>query len=94
MAHKNDTKIPLDDCFYDLQGSDLAFFQEQTGIKDEEELKKHIISVQEKAYEVGNLNHLAHKLQSQSIHVQIFGYRCIRRFDFTQYARLNSHRGA
>jgi hypothetical protein len=94
MSDKNDTKLPLDDSFYDLQGDELAFFQEQTGIKDEEELKKHIISVQEKAYEVGNLNRFARK--QRSIHcfrVQIFGYRCIRRFGFTQYARLNSHRG-
>ncbi|RDB23459.1 Methyltransferase ausD [Hypsizygus marmoreus] len=60
-----DHKLPLDDSFYSLKSEELAFFQEQTGILDEVELKKHIISVQEKAYE-------------------IFGYRCIRRFGFTQ----------
>ncbi|KAF9466489.1 hypothetical protein BDZ94DRAFT_170819 [Collybia nuda] len=60
------TRLPLDECFYSLKGGELAFFQEQTGIKDEGELKKHIIAVQEKAYE-------------------IHGYRCIRRFGFTQF---------
>ncbi|GLB41661.1 hypothetical protein LshimejAT787_1002610 [Lyophyllum shimeji] len=45
-------KLPLDEKFYALEGKELAFFQEQTGIKDEAELKQHIISVQTKAYEV------------------------------------------
>ena len=45
---------PLNPNLYDLpQNPDaLAFFKQQTGIKDEEELKKHILHVQEKAYSV------------------------------------------
>lgn len=42
-------KLPLDQELT-LSSEELAFFQEQTGIQDEEQLKKHIISVQEKAY--------------------------------------------
>ncbi|KAF8075123.1 hypothetical protein FPV67DRAFT_616075 [Lyophyllum atratum] len=65
MSEEKSTKLALDEKFYSLKDKELAFFQEQTGLKDEAELKKHIISVQEKAYEV-------------------FHYRCIRRFGFTQ----------
>ncbi|KAH6913283.1 hypothetical protein BKA70DRAFT_1384187 [Coprinopsis sp. MPI-PUGE-AT-0042] len=45
---------PLDPALYDLpQDPDaLSFFKSQTGIVDDEELKKHIIQVQEKAYDV------------------------------------------
>jgi hypothetical protein len=45
-------KLPLDDSLYSLDVDELAFFHEQTGIKDDAKLKEHIIAVQEKAYEV------------------------------------------
>ncbi|KAF9048652.1 hypothetical protein BJ165DRAFT_1041597 [Panaeolus papilionaceus] len=47
-----DRKPPLDPRLYTLAGDSLAFFQEQTGIQDEEELKKHIIDVQKRAYDI------------------------------------------
>ena len=45
---------PLDPTLYDLsQDPDaLAFFKQQTGITGDEELKKHILHVQETAYNV------------------------------------------
>ncbi|KAF8075125.1 hypothetical protein FPV67DRAFT_616072 [Lyophyllum atratum] len=42
----------FDDVLYGFEGTDLAFYQEQTGIMDEAELKSHIMSVAGKAYEV------------------------------------------
>ncbi|KAG6824069.1 hypothetical protein H0H92_008087 [Tricholoma furcatifolium] len=44
-------KRPLDQSLYLLDGEELSFFQEQTGIHDEKELMQHIIAVQEKAYQ-------------------------------------------
>lgn len=52
-AADSKAQLALDERFYRLEGKELAFFQEQTGISDETHLKRHIISVQGKAYEVG-----------------------------------------
>ena len=38
--------------FYNLQGDNLLFFKEQTGIQDDGELKRHILDVQAQAYEI------------------------------------------
>ncbi|EED81244.1 predicted protein [Postia placenta Mad-698-R] len=35
---------------YSLQGPELEFFKAQTGIQDEEELKKHVVHVQQEAW--------------------------------------------
>ena len=43
---------PLDESLYALDEDELAFFKSQTGIDDEGELKKHILTIQAKAYEV------------------------------------------
>ncbi|KAG6831621.1 hypothetical protein H0H87_004683 [Tephrocybe sp. NHM501043] len=43
---------PLDPTLYSLEEDELAFYKAQTGIKDETDLKEHILAVQEKAYEV------------------------------------------
>ncbi|CDO77885.1 hypothetical protein BN946_scf184838.g2 [Trametes cinnabarina] len=45
-------QFPLDDKLYSLEGDELKFMQAQTGITDEEELKKHILKVQAEAYAV------------------------------------------
>lgn len=45
-------KPPLDDSFYTLSHEEFEFFKTQTGIEDGDALKQHIITVQEKAYEV------------------------------------------
>jgi len=42
----------LDENYYHLDDDELAFFTSQTGIKDEGELKQHIMKVQEDAYQV------------------------------------------
>ncbi len=43
---------PLDPKLYSLDEQEAAFFKSATGIQDEEELKKHILDVQAKAYAV------------------------------------------
>jgi len=56
----NDTKTktetiaerPLDEGFYDLNADEVAFYKAQTGISDEDELKRHIMDVQAEAYQV------------------------------------------
>lgn len=47
--------LPLNTELYyrDLDADEKGFFQKETKIKDEEELKQHIIDVQRKAYSVG-----------------------------------------
>ena len=45
-------KPSLDPSLYSLQPDEIAFFQQLTGIKDEDELKQHILNVQAKAYDV------------------------------------------
>ncbi|CAA7265532.1 unnamed protein product [Cyclocybe aegerita] len=42
----------LDPSLYAPKEDELAFFKQQTGIQDDEELKSHVISVQTKAYQV------------------------------------------
>lgn len=44
--------FPFDEELYCLEGKELEFMKEQTGITDEGELKKHIIAVTKEAYEV------------------------------------------
>ncbi|PPQ69961.1 hypothetical protein CVT26_013297 [Gymnopilus dilepis] len=46
------TKPGLDPSLYSLQPDELEFLQTTTGIKDEQELKDHILRVQKTAYEV------------------------------------------
>ena len=46
------TKPPLDENLYCLDGEELAFFRNHTGIQDEQKLKEHIMSIQKKAYNV------------------------------------------
>ncbi|KDQ24625.1 hypothetical protein PLEOSDRAFT_1113876 [Pleurotus ostreatus PC15] len=43
---------PLDPKLYSLDEQEAAFFKSATGIQDEEELKKHILDVQAKAYAI------------------------------------------
>ncbi|KAI0771026.1 hypothetical protein BD413DRAFT_613545 [Trametes elegans] len=42
----------LDEQLYALAGAELAFMRAQTGIEDEEALKRHILAVQKEAYAV------------------------------------------
>jgi len=43
----------LDGTLLELDPEEEAFFKAETGIRDTEELRKHIIEVQEEAYKVG-----------------------------------------
>lgn len=42
----------LDESFYEVDEIDEQFLEEQTGIKDPEEVKKHLIQVQREVYAV------------------------------------------
>lgn len=44
--------FPFDEKLYSLEGDELEFMKKQTGITDEEELRKHIIAVTKEAYTV------------------------------------------
>ena len=44
--------LALDESLYDLTEEERAFFKQQTGILDDNELKVHILRLQAEAYEV------------------------------------------
>lgn len=43
-------KQPLDPSVYNLKDDEKAFFRAQTGITSDEQLRQHILKVQEDAY--------------------------------------------
>ena len=45
----------LDERFYDLTDEERAFFKQQAGIQDDDELKSHVLQVQAEAYKVCRL---------------------------------------
>ena len=57
-----DIRPPLNPELYAPAENEKAFFKELTKIQDDEELRKHILDVQAKAYAVGSsyLNFCAH----------------------------------
>jgi hypothetical protein len=46
--------IAIDTSLYSLSSEQAAFFKAQTGIDDDEELKRHILEMQAKAYEASH----------------------------------------
>ena len=46
--------LPPDDGFLFLDSEAESFFRAETGIQDSEELRRHIIEVQEEAYKVSH----------------------------------------
>ena len=52
VAKREFVAYPLDETLYTLGEEEIAFFKSQTGIDDEQELKRHILRVQKEAYEV------------------------------------------
>jgi hypothetical protein len=46
------SELALDESLYDLTKDERAFFKQQTGITDDDELKAHILRVQAEAFEV------------------------------------------
>lgn len=82
---KQVVKHPLSPEFYRLTEEEIAFHKAQTGIQDDDELKKHILAVQRDAYEVRL------RVFSERYHVaavdnseQVFPYPCIRWFTFAR----------
>ena len=59
----------LDESLYDLNNEERSFLKEQSGIQDDDELKKHVIQVQTKAYKVSNRK--PRKSQIMEIHANI-----------------------
>lgn len=47
-----DPPKPLDDTLYKLEQDEYEFLSSQTGIKDQGELKKHVLEVQKDIYKV------------------------------------------
>lgn len=45
-------RLALDESLYSLSGDELDFYRQHTGIDDEKELKKHVLAIQAKAYDV------------------------------------------
>ena len=46
--------LPLDESLYDPDEEAKAFMKTATGIEDDEDLKRHILSVQKKAFSVSS----------------------------------------
>ena len=46
--------LPLEESLYSLGDAESVFFKSQTGIQDDEQLKKHIVMIQEQAFSVRN----------------------------------------
>ena len=46
--------LPLEESLYSLGDAESVFFKSQTGIHDDEQLKKHIVAIQEQAFSVRN----------------------------------------
>lgn len=94
---KNIYNQDLTDELYNLDDEEKAFFKAETKIEGDEELKKHIIAVQIKAYAVGRLSFplvlivlAVSNSQEDPVadeHVdrtQIYRYPCIRIFEFAR----------
>jgi hypothetical protein len=80
--------LDLDETMLELNPGEEAFFKSETGIQDTEELRKHIIEVQEDAYKVSRCSY-ADQIKSTRggnivLRVQVYPYSCIRGFEFTK----------
>jgi hypothetical protein len=73
--------LPLDEGLYKL---DSAFFKQQTGIDDNDELKTHLLSIQAEAYKV---THLVFSLLGPYLiqSSKVKPYPCIRHFSWARY---------
>jgi hypothetical protein len=48
-------RSPIDPSLLQLDAEEAEFFHSQTGIKEEKDLREHIVSVTETAYRVGRV---------------------------------------
>lgn len=54
--HANKRPLPLDPMLYKLDDGQLKFLKVTTGITNDEDLRRHIMKVQAKAYAVGKVS--------------------------------------
>ena len=96
----NETRLrslKLDEDWLVLDPETESFFKAETGIEDGEELKKHIIGVQEEAYKASPSVFFRSRLSTQDgnvvFYVQVYPYPCIRGFRFVmlKIARLPAY---
>jgi hypothetical protein len=84
-------RFPLDPSLYRHDLEELQFFKKETGIQDDEKLKRHIIDVQRKAYEVRFRALIICTVEPDFISIpQVFPYMCISKFGFLQYVIASS----
>ncbi|KAH9928838.1 uncharacterized protein B0H18DRAFT_1117668 [Fomitopsis serialis] len=77
-------RMPLDEKLYRLSEDDVAFLKLHTGIRDDDELKQHVLEVQADAYQVGMETGDYHEHVTHTIvFVKVYPYPCIRYFMFT-----------
>jgi len=80
--------LHLDDTLLGLDPEEEAFFKSETGIQDTEELRKHIIEVQEDAYKVTRCSQVyqisSTRISNIVFRDQVYPYPCIRGFRFTR----------
>jgi hypothetical protein len=73
-------KLPLDDIFYSLTPQEALFFKSHTGIEDDDDLKRHILAVQKKAYDVRSLYYAYKDIDVYSLYcgrfVAILAFAC------------------
>lgn len=55
-ALSKDPPKPLDEGLYELQEDEYEFLSSQTGIKEQEQLKEHVLAVQAEVYKVCRLH--------------------------------------
>ena len=81
-------ELSPDDGLYNvLDETELTFFSEQTGIKDREELKKHISDIRNEAWKVHRkLVIIVRQKAEKFFFSQVHPYHCIRVFAFARYA--------
>ena len=53
-----EVRVSLDSSLYSPTPEEVAFLKSQTRIRDDEELKQHIIAVQREAWNVSSRSHL------------------------------------
>jgi hypothetical protein len=80
--------LDLDETLLELNPGEEAFFKSETGIQDTEELRRHIIEVQEDAYKVSRCSRTDQIKSTQGsnilLRVQVYPYPCVRGFRFTR----------
>jgi hypothetical protein len=83
-------QLKLDPSLYNLKDDEKAFLKHMTKIEDEEELKEHVLSVQQQAFEVGFYSLLSGAPYNAPQYHQVHPYPCIQGFRFLTYVSSTS----